>query len=74
VAGSDVFVHSYDPFNGGTFIGEAVLAWTAPSAGLVDVSGYFYYAQLPQQRSNDIVIRNGPIVVGSQTVSYLRKV
>jgi hypothetical protein len=70
-AGSDVFVHSYDPFNGGAFIGEAVLAWTAPSAGVVDISGHFYYGQLPQQRSNDIIIRNGTTVLGSQTVSYL---
>lgn len=70
-AGTDVFVHSYDPFNGGAFIGEAVLAWTAPSAGTVDISGYFYYGQLPQQRSNDIIIRNGTVLLGSQTVSYL---
>lgn len=69
-AGSDVFVHSYDPFNGGAFIGEAVLAWTAPSTGLADISGHFYYGQLPQQRSNDIIIRNGTTILGSQTVSY----
>lgn len=68
--GFDFAVHSYDPFNGGTFIGEAVLAWTAPSTGIVDISGHFYYGQLPLLRSNDIIIRSGTTILGSQTVSY----
>ena len=69
--GSDFFVHSYDSFNGGAFIGEATLTWTAPVAGPTTVSGYFYYAQAPLQRSNDVTIRMGTVVVASQTVSYL---
>lgn len=67
--GTDISVHSYDPFNGGAALGEATLVWTAPSAGLADVSGYFYYTQLPQVRSNDLTVRINGVVLGSEVVS-----
>lgn len=69
--GADIYVHSYDPFNGGAAQGEAVLAWTAPMSGLVDVSGYFYYSHFPHQRSNDVTILLGSSVLGSAVLSYL---
>lgn len=69
--GSDVFVHSYDPFNGSSYLGEATLTWTAAQGGLIDVSGYFYYAQLPFQRSNLVTVRLGSTVLGNSTISYL---
>lgn len=70
-SGADIYVHSYDPFNGGAAQGEAVLAWTAPMSGLADVSGYFYYSQITDQRSNDVSIRLGSSVLGSAVLSYL---
>lgn len=69
--GADIYVHSYDPFNGGAAQGEAVLAWTAPMSGLADVSGYFYYSHFPHQRSNDVTILLGGSVLGSAVLSYL---
>lgn len=69
--GADIYVHSYDPFNGGAALGEAVLAWTAPMSGLADVAGYFYYSQAPFQRSNDVTILLGSRVLGSAVLSYL---
>ena len=69
--GTDVFVHSYDGFNGGGFLGEATLTWTAAHSGEIDVSGYFYYGQLPFQRSDLVTLRLGSTVLGSSTISFL---
>ncbi len=69
--GADIYVHSYDPFNGQAAQGEAVLAWTAPISGLADVSGYFYYSQIPYQRSNDLTVRLGSTVLSTAVLSYL---
>ncbi len=69
-AGGDVFVHSYDEANGGAFVGEAVLAWTAPTAGTLNFSGYFYYGHGLLQRSNDVYVRNGATLLDSRTISY----
>lgn len=69
-AGSDIAIHSYDPGNGGVFLGEAILNWASPITGIVNLSGYFYYAQNPQQRSNEVVVRQGTSVLGQATVSF----
>lgn len=66
----EIQVHSYDPFNGAAALGEAVLAWTAPDTGLADISGYFYYGQYTDRRSNDVTIRLGATVLGSAVLSY----
>jgi len=68
-AGSDVSVHSYDPFNGLAATGEAILAWTALEDGLIDVSGYFYYDQNPFLRGNDVIVRLGDRLLDTRTVS-----
>lgn len=69
-SGTDVAVHSYDGFNGAGASGEAVLSWTAPITGTIDVSGYFYYGQPSLQRSNDVTVTLGASTLLSTTVSF----
>lgn len=69
-AGSDIFIHSYDGANGGGASGEAVLAWTSPVTGTLDVTGYIYYAQPTYDRSNDITLQLGGQTLVSAVVSY----
>lgn len=71
-AGTDVFVHSYDGFNGGAASGEAVLQWTSPVTGTIDLSGYFYYAHAPLQRSNDVTVKLGSTQLLAVTTSYVQ--
>ena len=68
--GSEIGVHSWDPFNGQAALGEAVLAWTAPDAAIIDVSGYFYYGQYTDFRSNDVIVRLRDTVLDSAVLSY----
>lgn len=68
--GSDIAVHSYDGFNGGGATGEAVLGWTSPITGTIDLSGYFYYGQATLARSNDVVATLGGSTLLSTTVSH----
>lgn len=69
-AGTDIYFHSYDSFNGGVYLGEATVAWTAPSTGTLDLSGYFYYAQNPDARGNLVTVKLGNQVLTTSTVSY----
>jgi hypothetical protein len=68
--GSDIGVHSVDPFNGNSSLGDAILVWTAPSAGHENVSGYFYYDQPNVSRGQNISIFLGSTLLGSATVAY----
>src|SRR5262249_5131325 len=58
--GSDISVHSVDAHNGFPSAGNATLVWTAPVAGTIDISGYFYAGQPDLHRINFIeLFRSG---------------
>lgn len=61
----DVLVHSTDDTNGGTN-GEANVAWTAPAAGTVDVSGAIWRAR-DINRTNDwaLLLEGASLTSGS---------
>jgi hypothetical protein len=69
--GSDIYIHSVDPYNGQAATGDAVLTWTAPATGRIDISGYLYYAQTDLQRSNDYSLTLAGETLQSGTLSYL---
>jgi hypothetical protein len=72
-ANGDVVIHSWDPTNGQGQEGtqEAVLMWTAPSTGTIDVSGYLYYYHPPDYtRSNDFSLDLGLIHLASGTIAH----
>lgn len=69
-SGSDIMVHSYDGFNGHAASGEAVLRWTSPISGTLDLGGYFYYGQPTLARSNEVVVALAGSTLLSTTVSY----
>jgi hypothetical protein len=69
--GSDIFIHSVDAANGDPANGEAMLTWTAPATGTIDISGYLYYGQYGLQRSNDYFLDLGASSLATGTLSYL---
>jgi hypothetical protein len=68
--GTDIYVHSVDPANGNPALGEATLVWTAPATGTISYSGYLYYAQSSQQRSNDVTFSIGAADLFTQEIGY----
>jgi len=68
-SGTEILVHSYDGYNGNGASGEAILTWTSPATGTMDLSGYFYYGQPTLARSNDVAIALDGNTLLSTTVS-----
>lgn len=69
--GSDIFIHSVDSANGNPAYGEAILTWTAPAAGTIDLTGYLYYGQYGLDRSNDYTLALGADTLATGTLSYV---
>ena len=52
----NVYMHSVDGTNGIPANGPAILAWTAPAAGTISISGSIWYTQLGLGRSQDFLL------------------
>lgn len=68
-SGNEVWVHSWDPGNGGSVSKEARLTWTAPFSGIINISGFIYYGQPGLSRSNDFFMSIGSTLIVFDTVS-----
>jgi MYXO-CTERM domain-containing protein len=66
----DVLVHSVSSPNGNTALGEANVIWTAPTSGVIDITGGLWYAQWALQRSNDFTLTLGATLLAQGTVSF----
>jgi hypothetical protein len=64
----DILVHSVDSVNGDPALGEANLIWTAPSAGVIDISGGLWHGQWTLTRSNDFFLTLDGILLTQGTV------
>ena len=67
----DVLIHSVDPTNGNPANGEANVAWTAPQAATINISGDIWYAQYSDQRSDDYYLFLNGTQLASGTVNYM---
>jgi hypothetical protein len=72
VPGVGIYTHSLDWYNGNPILGESVLTWTSPTAGIISISGMLWYGQTGLSRSNDFFLYLGSTLLDSGTVSYLQ--
>jgi len=67
----DIWTHSVDSFNGNPSLGESTLRWTAPSAGIISISGdtWYLHGLCCTSRSNDFFLYLNGTLLASGTVS-----
>jgi len=67
----DIWTHSVDGFNGNPSLGESTLKWTAPSAGIISISGdtWYLHGLCCTDRSNDFFLYLNGTLLTSGTVS-----
>ena len=65
----DIIVHSVDDANGNSGAGEANVTWTAPMAGMLDISGGLWYAHAGFVRNNDFILTLNGAMLASGTIS-----
>ena len=65
----DIIVHSVDVSNGNPSLGEANVIWTAPVAGIIDISASLWYSHFPIVRSNDFILTLNATTLTSGTLN-----
>jgi PEP-CTERM motif len=67
----DIWTHSVDGYNGNPNLGESTLRWTAPSAGIISISGdtWYLHGLCCTDRSNDFFLYLNSTLLTSGTVS-----
>ena len=67
----DIWTHSVDGYNGNPSLGESTLKWTAPSAGIISISGdtWYLHGLCCTDRSNDFFLYLNGTLRTSGTVS-----
>jgi len=67
----DIWTHSVDSFNGQPSLGESTLRWTAPSGGVISITGdtWYLHGTCCTNRSNDFFLYLNSMLLTSGTVS-----